>query len=189
MYTNTTMGALAGSRSVIGRLGQTQGEYWYRRSKAAQKMYQDLVNRVAKIANKQERDRILNWLGSLDVEGTPAYRYNRVQYDTYVAEQSVPTNYSYLEIERRQSRVEKLEDWDAQLEKMVKDAEARYGTLPEAPEPEKVTKVIEKEKIVEKAVTPEFLGMPVTTWALLGGAAALAAVGFVVVSSLTKAVK
>lgn len=112
------------------RLGQTPEE-WYRRAKAALSKFEDLKMRVAKIANKQERERLGTWLGSASVEDTPAYRYASVASDLADVERFTPPAYQDYQVERRRTRITKLEDMNRELSTMVSTAEQSYGKLPE----------------------------------------------------------
>jgi hypothetical protein len=112
------------------RLGQAPEE-WYRRAKASVSKFEDLRMRVAKIANKQERERLGTWIGSPGVDGTPAYRAASVASDLADVERFTPPAYQDYQIERRRKRITELEEMNRDLSTMVSTAEQSYGRLPE----------------------------------------------------------
>lgn len=105
-------------------LGQTAAE-WYERARAALAEYEFLLDRVDRIDNKTERERILTWIGDPSVPGTPAYRYRTVKSDSVsdVAREGVGA----YNVERRQGRIEELEDYNKELESLIETALEVHG--------------------------------------------------------------
>ena len=132
----------------LGRatLGAT-GLEWYQRAKTALAQFAALVAQIQTIANKTARESILEWVGSPNVDETPAYRYQAVLADVlYDVERYSPPNYGAYQLERRQRRVEELEGEVETLQEKVQSAIKVYGALP-IPEPVKpggTTTAIEK---------------------------------------------
>lgn len=123
-------------------LGQSTQE-WYQRAQKSLAEFDALLKRVAQVANKTAREQILEWIGTADDEDRAAYRYSRVKSDLeHDVEAFTPPNINAYQVERRTRRIEKLEDFNRELNAMVSEAETVYGKLPEP-----VT--IERTRIVE----------------------------------------
>lgn len=112
------------------RLSQAPEE-WHQRAKTALAKFEDLRMRVAKVANKQERERLGIWIGSASVGDTPAYRYASVASDLADVEKFTPPAYQDYQVERRRTRIVKLEEMNRDLGTMVSSSEQAYGRLPE----------------------------------------------------------
>lgn len=110
-------------------LGVTPSE-WYQRAKVAVANFDTLFGRLAKIASPVERNRIIAWVGSASNEESPAYRYSSVKSDlARDVEAFTPPNVNAYQIERRTSRIQKLEEINSQLTASVSAAEKSFGTL------------------------------------------------------------
>lgn len=148
-------------------MGQTPTE-WYNRAKRALAQFEALLTRVASIANQTSRNEILAWIGTTGDVDSAAYRYGAVKSDLQQdVEAFTPPAVNAYQVGRRTSRIEKLEEFNTELEAKVTNAESVYGKLP-APV------VIERERIT----TP---GSPAsgTNWTLplvVGGGAVAVAV-------------
>jgi thiamine pyrophosphate-dependent acetolactate synthase large subunit-like protein len=167
--TRTFHPTLAGGQQQGAWLGQTPSD-WYQRAKTALPRFDELLARTAKIANQTERNRVLDWVGKASTQDSPAYRYASVKSDLQQdVEAYTPPNVNAYQVERRQNRVEKLENYNKEFAAMVSNAETVYGRLPEPV-------VIEREKIVSQQVgggTPGWV-LPVAV-----GAGALAVAGII----------
>lgn len=144
-------------------MGQTPQE-WYGRAKAAVAKFDELLTRTSRVASKTERDAILAWVGTAAQDGTPAYRYATVKSDLTDVERFTPPAVQDYQLERRQSRVTKLEDFNKEFETKVSTAEAAHGRLPEPT-------VIERERIVSPAAAPAAAGTDWTMPLIVGGGA------------------
>ena len=102
-------------------LGQSATE-WYRRAKTATASWESLKAEVDRIADLASRATIVEWMGSEFNESDPAYRYGTVKDDSVndVAREGVGA----YNVERRQSRVEKLEDFVKELRQKIGEAGA-----------------------------------------------------------------
>lgn len=146
-------------------MGQTPAD-WYRRAKESLAKYDALSERVRRIANQTERKTLQEWMGSPAVDGSPAYRYQSVLSDLQQdVESFTPPAVNAYQVSRRTSRIEKLEDYNRDLEGMVANAEAVYGILPPS-------QVITEERTVTKSQTPGWV-LPVAVGAGAIGIAAL----------------
>lgn len=127
-------GAFVGAALPVARLGQTSFE-WYQRAKAAVGEFEKLMVRVDSIANKTAREEIIQWVGSADDDSSPLYRYRSVLYGDIQAdvEAYTPPNYGAYALERRQGRVEELEEVVEDLRDKVMAAEKQYGMIPKPP--------------------------------------------------------
>lgn len=119
-------------KPFLGRafMGQdmTTAQAWYERAKKAIDRYKFLKSRVEAVANKTERENIKTWLGAPGVSGTPEYRYASVVSNFT---EDVPTEgVGAYNVEQRQNRVSKLEEFNDQLDSKVKFAIQTYGELP-----------------------------------------------------------
>lgn len=127
------------------RLGQSAYE-WYQRAKAALSTFEKLLARTDRIANKTAREEIIAWLGSATNSDEPLGRYYAVLDDVvHDVEGFTPLNYGAYALERRQNRVEKLEDFDEEFQTKVVGAEKQYGILPAPPAPTTITTTVIKE--------------------------------------------
>ena len=140
-------------------IGQSLME-WYDKAKKAIALFDDLLNRTAKIANKTEREAVLAWIGTAADTSSPAYRYATVKSDLSDVEKTTPLSEGVKQYEtsRRTNRIEKLEDFNSTFKAKVTNALNVFGALP-APV------IINKERIVQMSG-----GIPTTTL-LIGGAA------------------
>jgi hypothetical protein len=84
---------------------------------------------VGTIANKTEREAIITWLGTPAVSGSPEERFATVQSD-FVQDVAAEGVGAY-NVERRQNRISKLEDFNDQLDIKVNAALQTYGGLPQ----------------------------------------------------------
>lgn len=151
----------------FARLGQT-GLEWYNRAKLAMKIFEGLIGRTDRIANKTAREAILEWLGSPTVQDTPANRYAAVAGDVvYDVEAFTPPNYNAYQLERRQNRVEGLEAVDEDFQEKVAAAEKEFGLLP-APTVERIEVPV---PVRIPASAPEKMDLTVP---IVAGAAAVA---------------
>jgi hypothetical protein len=114
----------------LGQDTQT-AQSWYERAKKSMDRYKFLSSRVGTIANKTEREAILTWLGQPNVAGSPAERYVTVLSD--FTQDVAAEGVGAYNVERRQNRVEKLEEFNDQLDVKVKAAVQTYGELPGQP--------------------------------------------------------
>lgn len=150
------------------QLGQSD-QTWYNRAKAAVAKYDQLVDRASRIANRTYRENLFALYHSdpKDTDGA-WYRRDRVAADVAQAESYTPINYLIYGVERRQNRVEKLEDWNHDFRQDVKWGEEEYGVLPEP-------QIITEERIVEVPgaapgwVLPVSLGLGAIAVAALAG--------------------
>ncbi len=130
----TFAGRAYGTPAFMGqvRLGQT-AETWYKRARAALDRFRFLKNQVATIDNKVERDSIVAWLGGPNVVDSPEYRYAAVLQD-YTFDASVENEgIEAYAVGRRQSRVEKLEQYNDDLNAKIESARVTYGSRPVTP--------------------------------------------------------
>lgn len=152
-------------------MGQTPSE-WYNRAKKALAEFDQLLTRVAQIANKTEREEILVWIGTASDTGSPAYRYATVRSDLQSdVEAFTPPNVNAYQLSRRTNRIEKLEDFNQEFAAKVTNAENVYGRLPQPV-------VIERERIIKSGgpLPPEPTGTDWTLPLLVGGGAVVVAV-------------
>lgn len=146
-------------------LGQTPTD-WYRRAKESIAKFDALIGRMNRIANQTERKVIQDWVGSPSTEGTPAYRRRSVEADlTQDVEAYTPPNVNAYQVERRTNRIAKLEDFNADFQSRVANAEVVYGILPP-------DQVITQERLVTQTQTPGWV-VPVAIGAGTLGIAAL----------------
>jgi hypothetical protein len=172
----------------IGELGQTEGEQIHNRAVAALAKYDDLFARSQRVASAEERANLAARFGVPKTQDSPAYFADNVRWYIGEAQKYVPTNYDvWTTTTRPVHRVEGLEAAVAPLGTAVSDAERRAGILP----PEKgTTTVVTKTQTVTKEVEAQLLGLPTTTWLyILGGTAAVAVVGAIVVAATKKSKK
>jgi hypothetical protein len=156
---NTQLGTPVQPRALGSLDHPVNAREWYERAKAGIARFDLLLDRTAKIANKTERENILEWVGTAADTSSPAYRYASVVSDVKDdVEKFTPPNYGAYDVDRRQNRVDKLWDFNGEFKNKVENAENVFGILP-APT------VISKERIVE---IPG--GIPTSTL-LIGGAA------------------
>lgn len=107
---------------------------WYERAKKSIARFEFLRQRVGAIANKTEREAIITWMGNASVPGTPEYRYTTVKSDftSDVAREGVGA----YNVERRQGRIEELEEFNDELNTKVEAAIRTYGELPTPASPQ-----------------------------------------------------
>jgi len=114
-------------QAFMGQDTQT-AQAWYERAKKAIDRYRFLRNRVEAVANKTERENIKTWLGAPNVPDSPEERFATVVSD--FTEDVAAEGVGAYNIERRQRRITKLEDFNDQLDSKVKFAIQTYGELP-----------------------------------------------------------
>lgn len=123
-------------------LGATAQNY-YDKAKASVSMFDSLVERVKRIANKAERDGIAVTYGLTAPENQDKAMYmrNALAYDLSEAEKYSPIAYEqgFPALGPSRGRVAKLESFDTAFEAAVKNAENMYGILPE---PETITNYV-----------------------------------------------
>ncbi len=125
----TFAGRAYGTPGFLGQvqLGQT-AETWYKRARGALERFRFLKNQVPTIDNKVARDTIVSWLGSPNVVDSPEYRYAAVLQDyTFDASPDNEGIQAYS-VGRRQSRVEKLEAYNDDLNARIESARVTYGS-------------------------------------------------------------
>lgn len=104
---------------------------WYDRAKAGLAKYDGLVERVSRIADHAERQKIQNWLGSPIVDGTPANAAQQALTDIRQdVESYIPANVNAYQVPSRTDKILKLESVNRDLEAMVANAAATHGVLP-----------------------------------------------------------
>lgn len=146
-------------------MGQTPSD-WYRRAKESLAKYNTLIERMNRVANQTERKAIQEYIGSPSTNESAAYRYNSVMSDLQQdVEAFTPPNVGAYQVERRTSRIEKLEDINKTIEAKITNAEAVYGILPP-------NQVITQDRLVTQSQTPGWV-LPVAIGAGAIGIAAL----------------
>jgi hypothetical protein len=124
-----------GQAPFLGTVRLSQGpsalaEEYYKRARASLERYRFLKNQIQTIDNKVGRDSIVTWLGSPNVVDSPEYRYARVLQDfTYDAAPAQEGIAAYDE-SRRRNRVDKLEDFNDELNQKIESARVTYGSRP-----------------------------------------------------------
>jgi hypothetical protein len=111
------------------RLGETL-EGWYKRAQASLERYRFLKAQIQTVNNDVGRSTIIAWLGGPEVVGTAEYRYARVLEDfTYDAAPNREGINAYS-TSRRTNRIEKLEEFNDQLNAKIEASRIQYGTRP-----------------------------------------------------------
>lgn len=147
-------------------LGQTPQD-WYNRAKQSLMKFDDLLTRVAKVANQTSRNEILAWIGTASIQDSPAYRYATVKSDLQQdVESFTPPAVNAYQVTRRTNRIEKLEEMNRELEAKVGNAENVYGKLQDPV-------IIERERILTPGTST---GSNWTMPLLVGGGAVAVAV-------------
>lgn len=146
---------LAGPRVHLGQAEQQ----WFARAKAAVAMYDNLVERIRRIASPPVREDLLSrFVGNPNNPESAVYRRNSVAFNVSEAESYTPVNYLVYQPDRVKNRVTKLENWDRELREEVEAAERTYGLLPEP---------VVVERVVEKPAPPK--EAPLTVPLVIGG--------------------
>lgn len=161
-------GGFSGGGLAGPTLGQTATE-WFERAKNAVAAYENLRDNILpRLANLQARAEITTWLGTVYQDETPEYRWASVVGDiTYdVAREGVGA----YNVERRQGRVEKLEEINDQF----RDKVGAAGALLPAPKPEPEPGVPQPPPTVEfpDIGTPIAVGLGAVALAVLIGSLA-----------------
>jgi hypothetical protein len=169
----------------IGSLGQSTGQGYYTRAVSALANYNDLFARAQRVADATIRANLLAQFGQSSTQDTPAYYAATVKEYVDQANSFVPTNYDvFVATTRPIHRLESLEGVLGSLAPAVAQAEQTAGILPPT---QVVTKTVTQTQTVTQTVEAQFLGLPTTTWLyILGGTAAVAVVGAVVVAVAKK---
>jgi len=178
------MYANVGNVAMMGALGQT-GEEIHARAARLIKEYETLLDTAKRIKSDEAVKELVGrfGIGRPKDERTPDYYYVNVKsyYDRAVA--AVPTNYAIWKAGSRPiNRVEGLSDAIKDLEPRVKDAASRFGLMPGVPPKE----IIREEKVIERFIEQEFLGLPVKTWLYISGGVAATGVLVGIIIAATK---
>lgn len=142
-YSRATFGGRAhGTPGFLGevRLGQAASalaQEYYNRARAALERYRFLKNQIATIDNKVARDTIIAWLGSPNITDTPEYRYARVLQDFTFDAAPAQEGIAAYDESRRRNRVDKLEEWNDDLNEKIEAARITYGSRPAPTQPGK----------------------------------------------------
>ena len=171
---------------AIGTLGET-GEEIHSRAKRYVPTYEQLHQTAKRVKNDEEVKRLMSLFGegrSKD-DRMPHYYYAEVKQYLDRVEGTVPISSGYAiwtSGSRPIHRVDGLQAAIKKLEPEVEGAAKRYGLMPQAAE----TKIVEREKIVEKIIEGEFMGLPVKTWLYISAGIAGAGVLTAVIVAATK---
>lgn len=92
------------------RLGQT-GMEWYDRARNAVSAFERMLAQVEAMPSLQKAE-VLAWIGQTTDQSSPRYRYVSVVDDIRTVEAADPLNYAVYDVERRQNRVTKLEEFN-----------------------------------------------------------------------------
>lgn len=115
-------------------LGQTTAQDYYAKAKSEITRWDALVGRVAKLANKADRDRIIDYYGLSEPGNKDKDAYTRaaVASDVANAEKYSPVAYEegFPTHGPSRRRVEDLGDYIKDLDKDVTYSEQTYGSLP-----------------------------------------------------------
>lgn len=170
----------------IGTLGET-GEEIHSRAKRYVPAYEALYDKAKRIKNDEEMKRLVALFGegSKAEDRMPDYYYREVKQYLQRVEGTIPISSGYAiwtSGRRPIHRVDGLQSALKSLEPQVEEAAKRYGLMPTAAP----TKIIEREKLVERIVEGEFMGLPVKTWLYISGGVAAAGILTAVVVAATK---
>lgn len=120
--------------SAFGSLSGDTGKQWYERAKRAVATFDALKQRWTALPSSSEKRAIKDLLGDPSKTGTWEYRYRTVKSDIIGnVERFSPLNYEAYTVERRQSRVVKLEEINVEFGALMAVAEGKAGISPIAP--------------------------------------------------------
>jgi len=169
---------------AIGNLGES-GEEIHSRAQRYVPSYEALFAKAKRVKNDEEVKRLMSLFGEgrKAEDRMPHYYYAEVKSYLTRAEGAIPVNYQiWTSGTRPIHRVDGLQKALKAMGPEVNEAEKRYGLMPVGQE----TKIIEKERIVEKIIEGEFMGLPVKTWLYISGGIAAAGVLTAVIVAATK---
>jgi hypothetical protein len=169
-YSGARSSMFAGSAGDIFSLGSSglgkSDSSWLNDAKTNVALFDELVLRTRKIANKTVREDLAKeYIGAPDDRNNGQYRRNGTAGNVATAESYTPVNTYFFSSREVQNRTQRLVDWNADFQAAVADAERQYGSLPDP-------QIIETVK--EVSSTPGWV--PVVVVGALG-VAALAALG------------
>jgi hypothetical protein len=144
--------AMAGGRYVLGQTAQE----WYDKAKAALARYEFLIKQMDTIGSQNAINQIKVWLGDPSIPDSPSYRYTTVKSD--FTQDVAAEGVGAYNVERRQNRVEKLEDFNGEFKDLIEEALKEFGT----------------RRIVTRPGERVEVEGPDLTLPILGGAAAVA---------------
>lgn len=166
----------------VGTLGDT-GQEMHEKAKRLLAKWEALYKQAERIKNDEAVKEIMDKVGKGDKDDSPRYYWNEVKQYIAEAEGYVPINYAIWEKGvRAANRLKGFDSAIKNMEPLITDYVRRFGLMPEGQK----SQVIEKEKIVEKIVEGEFLGLPTKTWLYISGGVAAAGVLTAVIVAATK---
>lgn len=122
------------------------GQSIYEEAKKQVAIFDDLVERTKRIANKQSRESIIDEIGLTEPDNKDKglYARNVTAYEITKADSYTPINYYIFEGPGpAKNRPGRLRDWNSDFKDLVKYAEDTYGSLPEPQVIERTTTISE----------------------------------------------